>query len=97
MPPFCIPAIAFCLIATAGPGANFCAEHDVLAGLLRQTWNEEPIGIGINSRGVLVELYTSSDGGNWTLVYTTPDGRSCVITAGQNWQRLAPQLPEAKL
>ena len=41
--------------------------------------------MGMSTNGGLVELYTS-DTGTWTLMLTQPDGVSCLIAAGQNWE-----------
>ena len=46
---------------------------------------EKPVGMGIAANGGVVELFTSPDGGTWTLIMTMPNGKSVMLGAGQDW------------
>jgi hypothetical protein len=48
--------------------------------------------MGMSTNGGLVELYTSENG-TWTLMLSQPDGVSCLIAAGENWESL--KLPKS--
>ncbi len=40
--------------------------------------------------GALVELLTTKDGTTWTIILTSPQGRSCLIASGEGWRPLVP-------
>ncbi len=93
----------FILSAVAYPSpavsqtARLCAPHDVLVGQLEQQFSEKPIGRGLTLQGHVMELLTSEDGMTWTVVGRTPQGVSCVLWHGLNWQQIGPestQIPD---
>ena len=45
--------------------------------------------MGLESNGRLFEIFAADDGATWTMVVTTPDGASCVVAAGIEWQKAA--------
>ncbi len=49
---------------------------------------ETPVGAGIAANGNLFQVYSSATKGGWTLLFTTPQGRHCVIASGQGWETL---------
>jgi len=51
--------------------------------------------MGVSTNGSLVELYTSENG-TWTLMLTRPDGVSCLIAAGQNWEAFDAVTPASQ-
>tara|TARA_Y100000310_G_scaffold291014_2_gene318619 strand:+ start:317 stop:616 length:300 start_codon:yes stop_codon:yes gene_type:complete len=58
---------------------------------LKTHWNESLAYYGLITGGISVfEIFTSPEG-TFTAVYTTPTGRSCVITTGKIWQKHEPQ------
>ena len=38
----------------------------------------------------LIELLTAKDGLTWTIILTSPQGRSCLIASGEGWRPLVP-------
>jgi hypothetical protein len=42
--------------------------------------------MALTSAGTLLEVLTADDGATWTIIVSRPDGLSCVVAAGQNWQ-----------
>jgi len=63
----------------------FCLDHAKLDEKLAADHRETPRGIGLTADGRLLELY-ASPAGTWTLLLTTPNGVSCVVTFGDAWQ-----------
>jgi hypothetical protein len=43
----------------------------------------DPVGIGLAQPGQVLEVFASSNG-SWTMVMTMPDGKACLIAAGDN-------------
>jgi len=67
-----------------------CADRNHVVGQLRDTFGERMIGSGLAESGVLFELYVGPTG-SWTLLATTPAGRSCFVGAGEAWEPLPEQ------
>ncbi|MBW8725947.1 MAG: hypothetical protein JF625_12435 [Inquilinus limosus] len=78
------------LTASAEAAPASCGPHDVVVDYLARTFQETPAGAGTANSGGRVELFTAPKGRSWTLLYTGPDGQSCMIAAGRGW---APPLP----
>ncbi|MGI9483788.1 MAG: hypothetical protein ACR2OR_15670 [Hyphomicrobiales bacterium] len=72
-----------------------CAEHAKVQKLLGDKFKESRRAIGLISASKMVEVYVS-DGGTWTIIYTRPDGISCVGAVGDNWQELEPEVPSGQ-
>ena len=63
-----------------------CDSRDKVLALLAKNYKETPIAVGLDDRGILVELLSSKHGKTWTLILTSPDGNSCLISGGTDWQ-----------
>ena len=61
------------------------AELKSIVKQLLEKHAEKPVGMGIAANGGVVELFTSPDGGTWTLIMTMPNGKSVMLGAGQDW------------
>jgi hypothetical protein len=61
-----------------------CGPRDQIVKALGETFKEAPVGMGVTEPGQLIELFASSSG-SWTMVATTPNGTSCLVAAGENW------------
>ncbi len=61
---------------------------------LEGRFQEAPSAIGLTSDGKVVEVLTSAKG-SWTIIVTAPDGVSCLLAAGQAWERT--RRPDADL
>ncbi len=59
--------------------------------------SESQVAIGIANNGRLVEVFSAGDGSTWTIVMTTPQGKSCVVASGEDWylREKATRGPEA--
>lgn len=56
--------------------------------------NKEPVARGLSTNGALVGVLVSSADGGFTVVYTTPDGLTCIITSGQNRESFTPEMTD---
>ncbi len=62
-----------------------CSPRDQLVKLLAEQYKEAPVGIGLAQPGQVLEVF-ASQGGSWSMVMTMPDGKACMIAAGDNWE-----------
>lgn len=74
------------LAATATPAA--CGQRiDIVASLAKE-FKEAPIAVGVDNNGNLVEVLSSRSGSTWSVIVTTPNGVSCLVASGEDWQVL---------
>jgi len=76
---------ALVLAATPASAQNLCATLDKIADVLREDHREVPVQIGDTRAGQVV-VFATPDGGTWTIVVVSPDGRACVVSDGKRWR-----------
>jgi len=76
------------VIGLAAPASaqSACVAHDELARMLDGKYSERSVAVGLEASGRLFEVFAADDGATWTMVITTPEGSSCVIAVGNEWQ-----------
>ena len=62
-----------------------CGPRDQIVKVLADQYKEDPVGIGLAQPGQVLEVF-ASQAGSWTMVMTMPDGKACLIAAGDNWE-----------
>ena len=83
-----IATLAATVFASVAQAAPACGKRDDVLAQLSERYREAPIGIGVAGNGGLIELLTASMGATWTLIITLPNGPTCLLAAGQDWQPL---------
>lgn len=73
-------------------GAN-CASRDVVLSRLAEKYGESAQAIGMAGNNQVVEMHASTDTGSWTLTVTMPSGQTCIIAAGNSFERLEGATP----
>lgn len=81
----CLAAFALPLPAMAA-GSMACSKRDDVLSQLGSKYKEAPSAIGLANNGGLIEVLTSDDGSTWTIIVSMPNGTSCLLAAGENWQ-----------
>lgn len=81
--------------ASASADRNCSSRANVLKQLSSK-YSESPTAIGLAKNGGVVEVLTSTEGGTWTIIVTMPDGTSCMVAAGQDWETLPKIAARAK-
>ncbi len=64
---------------------NVCLDRTKFVERLKLHYQERQVSNGINFNGMVVEVFTSPEG-HFTILATSPDGISCIIASGDNWQ-----------
>ena len=74
---------------TAATGLRIpCHDATEIAKQLSKKYEEAPIAFGLQSNGNLLQIYTSETKHTWTVVSTTPTGKSCIVAAGKRWENI---------
>ena len=79
---------AYALFVSAPPAnaEQFCAPRDKAVMQLAKQFGESVSGRGLAANGKrMIEMFVS-DKGSWTVLISDPNGRSCVMSSGENWQ-----------
>ncbi|MEX0337953.1 MAG: hypothetical protein AB3N11_02825 [Arenibacterium sp.] len=81
-------ALVFGAAALAPPASAQtaqCMPRDTLIETLQTKFGESLTGGGLQSENQLLELWSSQNTGSFTVLLTQPNGISCVVASGQNW------------
>lgn len=74
-----------------------CSRYDLIRRQLGQDYAEEPVSLGLQSNGNLLQIFASATSGTWTIVSMAPNGTACVVAAGASWENIAPNQDQALL
>lgn len=74
-------------VASAASAQNICGPHEEIVKRLEAGYEETRAGYGLAGNGSLVELFVSKEG-TWTFMYTRPDGITCLMAAGGDWEKI---------
>ena len=62
-----------------------CGTYPQILEQLGQQYAEQPVSLGVQTNGDLLELLSSEQGETWTILSLAPNGLACVVAAGSNW------------
>ena len=62
-----------------------CGQREQVVKMLETRHAEVPVNMGLAMNGAVVEVFSTVDGTSWSLLMTMPDGRTCLIAAGESW------------
>ena len=68
-----------------------CVPRPDIIKRLGYKYKETTIGLGIANNGGVLELLTTKTGNTWTILITMPNGISCMVASGEDWQNLPPK------
>jgi hypothetical protein len=66
-----------------------CGNRDDMVESLFSQYREQPRAMGIANHTAIIEVFTSKTG-TWTILLTRPDGASCIVSAGEDWEEIPP-------
>ncbi len=85
--------LALVLLIAAGPAAaqraTVCAAREEVIARLADRFGETRRSIGLGANNSVVEVFASEATGTWTIIVTLPDGRSCLVAAGDAFEEIA--------
>jgi hypothetical protein len=80
--------------AAAEPDQPQCDRRDTVLEILQQKYGEQPVALGVTHNGGLVEVLTTGNGNTWSIIVTTPQGLSCLVSAGEGWRTMPDVSPD---
>ena len=63
-------------------------KHSDFVVQVAEEYQETLVGFGLLSDNKIFEVFASSEGATFTIVFTTPEGLTCPIGAGQDWRNV---------
>ncbi len=88
--------IALSIFPASATAQMLCGERLKVIAALKEKYQEVPNSVGLSNNGTMIEVFVS-DTGSFTIINTRPDGLSCLISAGENWQKAKAQEAGAKI
>ena len=86
-------ALVFGAAALAPPAhaqSTQCMPREFLIENLQSKYSEKLTGGGLQSPQQLLEVWSSTDSGTFTIFITQPNGISCVVATGRHWNTVMP-------
>ncbi len=82
-------AVAFAAASVGLPQsakAAECGTHDKVIAFLGKKYKEQVAAMGLVSNKGFMQLFVA-DTGTWTVLLTTPEGISCIVAAGDSYEK----------
>ena len=73
---------------TAAAQQPACTDRTDVLDHLSNKYSEAPVAMGIANNGGVIEILSSKTGNSWTIILTMPNGMTCMIAAGENWESI---------
>ena len=71
-----------------------CYDRQAILDRMLERYGEVPVAGGPTNSGALLEVLKSPDTGDkpstWTVILHMPNGRSCLVAAGEGWREVPP-------
>ena len=83
------------IFSAIGATAGMCGTRDVFIKALANKYHESPASAAMSRQMdgsiIILEVLKSKNGETWTILVTTPDKKTCIFAAGQNWADVVPE------
>tara|TARA_R110000803_G_scaffold97883_1_gene165975 strand:+ start:230 stop:493 length:264 start_codon:yes stop_codon:yes gene_type:complete len=66
-----------------------CSTRADITMQLSEKYAEVPVALGVANNGGVMEVLSAPKGTTWTIILTMPNGQSCMIMAGDSFNRRA--------
>jgi hypothetical protein len=68
------------------PARMPCHDYHKIAETLGKRYGEQPVSLGMQTNGHVLQVFTSPESGSWTILSVAPSGIGCIVAAGRGWQ-----------
>ncbi len=82
--------------SSSAQAQTICGERGAIVASLEKTYSEAPVSMGLGSNGAIIEVFASPFS-TFTIILTRPNGLTCVMAAGENWEDLPKRLTGTKI
>jgi hypothetical protein len=79
-------AAVLALVSSGAMAQVRCGNRDNIIEWLAAKYKETPVATGVANTGGLVEVLSTGEGKTWTIIVTMPQGKSCIVAAGEGWR-----------
>jgi hypothetical protein len=79
----CLATPAFAVDPIA---AIICADRETMLRRLEVEYGAARQGWGLRGNGSVMEVWAVPATGEWTLVQSYADGRTCIVAIGESWE-----------
>lgn len=69
-----------------------CGRREQIVAQLESRYHESRRGIGIAANNAVLEVFVAEESGTFTILVTLPNGQTCLIASGQDYQALTEPL-----
>ncbi len=70
-----------------------CVKRTDLLDYMARNYGEAPVARGVMASGRVIEVLASAGGKTRTIIVTMPNGVSCGIASGRNWESIESRSP----
>ncbi len=81
-------AAALTLSETAVAAPMYCGPRKDVLMKLANGLHEQPSSVALTNDGQLLEILRNDTDLTWTILITSPQGLSCVVAEGEDWQNM---------
>ncbi len=78
---------AFVISGTPVEAQMVCGTRADVVPYLSEEYGEKTVFLGL-SRGQVIEILTNPSTGTFSIVTTRPDGTTCLIIVGEDWENI---------
>lgn len=79
--------VAIFLVVQPAHAGSYCGERTEITKSLGMKYHEKLVASGLADAGSMIEIFASKKG-TWTMIVTSPNGRSCYLASGENWEAM---------
>ncbi|MDG4721579.1 hypothetical protein [Thalassospira aquimaris] len=87
-----LAAVLFLWLSFPIAASPVCGDRAKVLDSLAKKYSEEPVAVGVTSSGGVIEVLKAPGGQTWTILFTYPNGPSCLVASGEAWQELEDKL-----
>lgn len=73
---------------------NNCVDREEAVNTLDKRYGERLYHQALTSKGNLLEVFINEEASTWTVVMSTPEGLSCLMSAGEDWTEVTPSVSQ---
>ena len=81
-------ALAVFAMSSAQAQETQCAPRQAVIEALGERFGEARQSVGMDSRGVVAEVWANQATGTWTMTITGPEGITCIVAHGDGFEAL---------